>query len=126
MKTVHIVKIGSDSIEKENLEKLLQDIAKYEAQNQERFLIISSWAVKLWKEQVKKSWWHIGDFSSASLASLGQQYLMQIYDKLSWDKLVSQVLLDDSVNHEYIQNFLKKFHLDEVARNFASKILRPC
>jgi hypothetical protein len=42
MKTVHIVKIGSDSITEKNLEKLLQDIAKYEAQNQERFLIISS------------------------------------------------------------------------------------
>jgi acetylglutamate kinase len=42
MKTVHIIKIGSDSIEKENLEKLLQDIAKYEEESQERFLIISS------------------------------------------------------------------------------------
>lgn len=126
MKNINIVKIWSDSINESNLEKLLNDIEKYEKETWEKFLIISSWAVKLWKEQVLKRWWDLEKFTKSSLASIWQHFLMQTYDKLSWNRLVWEVLLDDYINENYINTFIQKITKKSIIKDFANRILRPC
>jgi len=102
--SVNIVKIGSDSINKNNLEKIIEDAKKWEEQTWEKFIFISSWAVKLWKDRVIESWKNVEDFSKSSLASIGQSYLIWLWDENSLnEKLVWEILLDDYLNKEYIE-----------------------
>ncbi len=102
--SVNIVKIGSDSINENNLEKIIEDAKKWENETWEKFIFISSWAVKLGKDRVEKSWKNFEDFSKSSLATIGQSYLMQLWDKISQkEKLVWEILLDDYLNKEYIE-----------------------
>jgi len=44
---INIVKIGSDSINQNNLEKIIADAKKWEEKTGEKFIFISSGAVKL-------------------------------------------------------------------------------
>ena len=124
MEKVNIVKIGSDSINENNLKKIISDAKKWEKSTWEKFIFISSWAVKLWKDRVQESWKNIEDFSKSSLASIWQNILMQKFDKFSWnEKLVWEILLDDYVNKEYIE----KIWIEN--NNIISTIkqnLRPC
>lgn len=123
MKNINLVKIWSDSIHEENIEKLLIDIALYEEITHEKFIIISSGAVKLWKSKILEKWWKIDEISSSALASIWQQYLMQMYEKLSKNKIVSQVLLDDYINSDYVNTFIEKLRDKVVLKNLASKVL---
>lgn len=123
MQNINLVKIWSDSINESNLIKLLYDINTYEQETKERFIIISSWAVKLWKNKVLEKWWKIESLSTSSLASIWQQYLVQMYDRLSWEKLVWQVLLDDYINTDYINTFIEKVRDKPILKKFANKIL---
>ena len=101
---INIVKIGSDSINEQNLRKIIDDAKKWEKQTGEKFIFISSWAVKLWKQRIEGAWKNIEHFSKSSLASIWQQFLMKMYDDFSGkEKLVWEVLLDDYVNAEYVQ-----------------------
>jgi glutamate 5-kinase len=104
MKTINIVKIGSDSVTQENIKKLLKDIEKWEEKTGEKFLIISSGSVKLGKERLGN-----GSYKSKGLyASVGQKILMNIYGKYT-KKILSQILLDDYISKEYIEDMLEKF-----------------
>ncbi len=123
MKNINLVKIWSDSIHEENIEKLLIDMALYEDVNDEKFIIISSGAVKLWKLKILEKWWNIDYISSSSLASIWQQYLMQMYDRLAKWKIVSQVLLDDYINSDYVNTFIEKVRDKAVLKNLATKVL---
>ncbi len=108
MENVNIVKIGSDSINEENLSKLLSDIIVLEDKTKEKFIIISSWAVKLWKQKIENFWLKINNFSKSSLASIGQQVLMQTYERLiSNKKLISQILIDDFASEIFLAKTLK-------------------
>lgn len=123
MQNINIVKIWSDSINEQNIRKLVKDIEIYQDKIDEKFLIISSWAVKLWKNKIIENWWSIENISNSSLASIWQQYLMQMYDKLSWEKIVWQILLDDYINTDYINIFIKKVNDKSILKQLAAKIL---
>ena len=123
MKNINLVKIWSDSISEANLERLLNDIIEYEKNINEKFIIISSGSVTLGKNKVKEKWLNIEKMLNSSLASIWQQYLMQMYDKLSKDKLVWQVLLDDYINTNYINSFIEQVKDRKILKKFASIIL---
>jgi len=121
---INIVKIGSDSINENNLEKIIEDAKKWEEQTGEKFIFISSGAVKLGKDRVIESWKSVEDFSKSSLATIGQSYLLQLWDKISWnEKLVWEILLDDYVNKEYIEKIWIKNK--SILWNI-KQTLRPC
>ncbi len=107
MKKINIVKIGSDSINKKNLKRIIEDAWEWENKTWEKFIFISSGAVKMGRERVKEVWKNDTDFSTSSLASIGQQFLMQMYDTLSGDKkIVSEILLDDFADEKYLAKTL--------------------
>jgi len=123
-KDVNIIKIGSDSVNDSNLERIVEGAKEWEKETWEKFIFISSGAVKLWKDRVKESWKNIEDFSKSSLASIGQSILMQKFDEFSWnEKLVWEILLDDYVNKEYIEKTLIENNniISTIKQN-----LRPC
>lgn len=108
MEYVNIVKIGSDSINDNNLEKIINNAKKWEEKTWEKFIFISSGAVKLWKERVIYSWKNIEDFSKSSLACIGQKFLMNQYWNILWDKyIVWEVLVDDYANEKHLAKTLK-------------------
>jgi len=86
MEKVNIVKIWSDSVSKENLEKILSDAKKWRDKTWEKFVFISSWAVKLGKDRIKSLNLDINNFSNSSLSSIGQKYLMRLYGDIFWEK----------------------------------------
>ena len=101
---INIVKIGSDSINKNNLEKIISDAKNWEEKTGEKFIFISSGSVKLWKDRIIQNGWNIEEYGKSSLASIGQHLLMRMFDKISWDeKIVGEILLDDYVNKEYVE-----------------------
>lgn len=109
MQDVNVVKIGSDSVNENNVMKLLDDIKRYEQETWESFVIISSWAVALWRQELEKRWKDPSNFSSAALSAIGQQFLMQMYDKISWkDTIVGQILLDDYINWQYLSQIWER------------------
>lgn len=101
----------------------MNDINKIEQETKERFIIISSWAVKLWKNKVIERWWSVENISNSSLASIWQQYLMQMYDRLSWDRLVGQILLDDYINVDYVNSFVDKKNNRKILKRLSTDIL---
>ncbi|MDP3380522.1 MAG: hypothetical protein Q8S84_03120 [bacterium] len=46
-----------------------------------------------------------------------------MYEKLSKNKIVSQVLLDDYINSDYVNTFIEKLRDKVVLKNLASKVL---
>ena len=130
MQNAILVKIWSDSISEENLQRILSNAEEHEKQTWEKFIFLSSWSVKLWREEVKKRGIDDSDFSKSELASIGQQFLMGLYRKLSKNRLVWEILLDDYINSDYINTFLLKLWIWklrwEKVKVFASRILRPC
>lgn len=105
------------------MKRLLDDINRYELETLEKFIIISSWAVKLWKARALEKWCDVEKLSTSSLASIWQQYLMQMYDRLSWKKLVWEVLLDDYINADYVNSFIEKVRDKSILKKLASNIL---
>ena len=85
---VNIVKIGSDSINELNLEKIISDAKGWEKKTWEKFIFISSGAVKLGKDRVLETWKNINNFSKSSLATIGQGLLMNLFDRISWEEKI--------------------------------------
>ncbi len=124
VENLNIVKIGSDSINEKNLEKIIEDAKAWEKDTKEKFIFISSWAVKLGEERVLESWKNSGNFSKSSFTTIGQQFLMQMYDNLSWkEKLVWEVLLDDYLNEEFILNLIWNKDRLNLVQNFSKKFI---
>jgi len=121
MKIINLIKIWSDSVNETNLKKLLIDLEAHEESTWEKFLIISSWAVKFWKKIIEKKWWKIKNFELWTLAWIWQNHLIQMYDKLS-SKTVWEILLNDHTNQDYINTFIKNTFI----KYFSNKALRPC
>ncbi len=107
MQKINIVKIWSDSMNKENLKKILIDAKKWSVQTWEKFVFISSGAVKLWKDKVESLWNNFNNFTKASLSSIWQKYLMRLYWDLLWNyEIVSEILIDDYANEKHLANTL--------------------
>jgi len=93
---INIIKIWSDSLNKKSLEKIIADAKEWHNKKGEQCVFISSWAVKLWKERIENIWKISEDFTKSALSSIGQNFLMQLYDSLTWvDIAVAQILIDD-------------------------------
>ena len=104
---INIVKIGSDSINQNNLEKIIGDAKKWEEKTGEKFIFISSGAVKLWKDRVEENWKNSKNFSKSSLASIWQKFLMKQYWEILWAKeIVWEVLIDDFANEKHLTKTL--------------------
>ncbi len=104
---INIVKIWSDSINKKNLKKIIKDAKKWEEKTGEKFVFISSGAVKLWKDRVITTWKNIENFSVSALASIWQKLLMKEYWKLLWKKeLIWEILIDDYADEKHLTNTL--------------------
>ncbi len=123
MQKVNLVKIGSDSINQQNLTTLLNDMERYEEKTWEKFVIISSWAVKIWREIVKDRWLDDKKFTDSTLASIWQNFLVHTYDKLARWVIVGEILLDDYVNNDYINNIIWKLKQARALRTFAKQVI---
>ena len=107
MEKVNIVKVGSDSINQRNIKGIIGDALNWEEEKWEKFLFVSSGAVKMWKQRVKSIWEDENLFKKSVLASIGQQFLMEMYDRTSWTKkLVWEILIDDFADEEYLASSL--------------------
>ncbi|MDQ7009012.1 MAG: hypothetical protein Q9M94_01840 [Candidatus Gracilibacteria bacterium] len=105
---VNIVKIGSDSINDNNLTKIIDDAKKWEKETGEKFIFISSGAVKLGKDRVIESGKEKDDFSKSSLTSIGQKFLMKQYGEFLGDnELVGEILIDDFTCEKHLSETLK-------------------
>ncbi len=115
MEKVNIVKIGSDSLNESNLTCIIKDALSWEKEFWEKFLFVSSGAVKMWKKRVKEIQWSDKSFEKSVLAAIGQQFLMQMYDRISWvRKLVWEILIDDFANEEYLAKSLSNMIKNDV------------
>ncbi len=123
MQNINLLKIGSDSINEQNLTKLLGDIQRYEEKTWEKFIIISSWAVKMWRKVIKTRWLDDKEFTDSSLAAIWQNFLVHIYDKLSRWVIVWEILLDDYVNNEYITSIIWKLNKARALKGFAKQVI---
>ena len=107
METINIVKIWSDSINDNNLEKIILDAKKWQNKTWEKFVFISSGAVKLWKDRVSDIWKELNNLLSSSLASIWQKFLMQKYWEFLWKKeLIWEVLIDDYADEKHLSDTL--------------------
>jgi glutamate 5-kinase len=61
------------------LKKIISDAKKWEVKTGEKFIFISSGAVKLGKNRILETLKKVEDFSKSALASIGQKYLMKQY-----------------------------------------------
>ena len=112
---VNIVKIGSDSINDKNLKKLIWDSIYWKEKTWEKFIFISSGSVKLWKERILDIWKELNNFSSSSIASIWQKFLMQKYWKFLWKKeLIWEVLIDDYANEKHLSDTLNNLLNNDV------------
>ncbi len=104
---VNIAKIWSEWINVENIKRLLEDIIEHEKRTGEKWLIVSSWAVKLWKEILLSKWIDFNSYSKELLASIWQAWLMDLYREFAWEsKIIWEILLDDYMNESYITNVI--------------------
>ena len=112
---VNIVKIGSDSINENNLEKIIEDAKKWEKQTWEKFIFISSGAVKLWRDRVEESWKNVEKFCKSSLACIGQKFLMKQYWNILWKNLlVWEILIDDFADEKHLSETISNLIINDV------------
>lgn len=105
--TINIIKIGSDSLSEKSLKKIISDARMWQEQSGEKFIFISSGAVKLWRERVASLWKQVENFSKSSLSAIGQNFLMQLYDAITGkDIAVAQILIDDFAQEKYLSETL--------------------
>jgi len=115
MKYINIVKIGSDSINENNLSKLVSDILALDNIWNEKYIIISSWAVKLWRNKVESFWLDSKKYSKSALSSIWQPLLIKAYENLfSWQKIMAQILIDDFASDIFLANTLDKLFADNI------------
>ena len=111
---INIVKIGSDSINDYNLEKIIDDAKNWEKQTGEKFIFISSGAVKLVKDRVEESWKNVEDFSKSSLACIGQKFLMKQYWNILWENLlVWEILIDDFADEKHLSETISNLLIND-------------
>ncbi len=92
---VTLVKIWSDSVNNQNIKKLMSDVEKLENETKNRVVLITSWAVSEWSNVMPKN------TLRSVCALVWQPILMQKYQQYS-SKPVGQVLIDDYINEEYL------------------------
>ncbi len=112
---INIIKIWSDSINRINLKNIIKDVKKRKKETQEKFIFISSGAVKLWKERISSFWLEEKDFLKSSLASIWQKFLMKLYLKYLWEKeIIGEVLIDDYANEEHLSSTLENLLKNDI------------
>jgi len=110
MKQINIVKIWSESVEKERIKLLWNWINSWSKKTWEWFIIVSSWAKALWEDEVIQKWWDIELFSKSWLCAIWQSLLMNLYKEIfSQDVLIAQILVDDWQNESFILWLLERF-----------------
>jgi len=102
MKNVNIVKIWSWSINDQNIKNLLSDISKIQQKTNDKFLIVTSWAVKEWKEECRKKWISVWNLEKSNLATIGHSKIVDSYRRY-YDWVIWDILLHDKYNIDYLK-----------------------
>ncbi len=99
MEKINLVKIWSESIDEYRISEMLLDARLHENKTWEKFVFLTSWAVKLW-------WNKNNSLSSQAKAWIWQVNLMGLYKKLEWNKTVAQILIEDYFDSKYLESII--------------------
>ncbi len=127
---INIVKIWSDSLINEEydvndeiISNLIFDISEIMRSTNERFIIVSSWAIAKWKAYYKSIDIDYNCYSLAELAAKGQPRLYSRWEDAFYKHkiITNQCLIWEKINHEHIQtellNTLRKWNVPIVNFN---------